>query len=42
MSPGSGPRPRKKNTLKEKICSGSLKCGMRTRKRAVTIKIVSA
>ena len=39
---GSGPRPQKKKTLKEKICPGSVKCGMRTRKRAVTIKIVSA
>ena len=29
-------------TLKEEICPGSVKCGMRTRKRAATIKIVSA
>ena len=41
-SPGSDPRPQKKKTLKENIFPGSVKCGMRTRKRAVTIKIVSA
>ena len=39
---GSGPRPQKKKILKEKNCPGSVKCGVWTRKRAVTIKIVSA
>ena len=41
---GSGPRPcpRSKEALKEENCPGNVKCGMRTRKRAATIKIVSA
>ena len=39
---GSGPRPRRKKILKEEICPGTVKCGMRTRMRAATIRIVSA
>ena len=38
----AGPRPRRKKILKEEICPGSVKYGMRTRTRAAKIRIFSA
>ena len=41
-SPGSGPRPQRKKILEKKNCPGSVKNGMKIRKRAAMTKIVYA